>query len=109
MEVQKPNNNMALILALLGGVIAILLLVNVLNSRNIAKALSAEMSEQSLMLKTEVLADLESGDPARIEALKARLRSGIGIESHRSYNMRTTPKAQPRKQPQPVAELPKEQ
>ena len=50
---------------------------------------AADAANQSARLQTEILADLESDDSGRIEALKDKLRVSIDVEQRVEYKIRT--------------------
>lgn len=70
------------------------------NTRRVVDTVLLETSEQSLRMESDLLADLDSKDPIRIDAARAKLRARIAIQSGNSYRIRTAPKAHPGKRDQ---------
>lgn len=77
---------------LVNTLLAVLVAVDATNTHVVVETALVEMAEQSFRLQREVLADLESGDAVRIEALKARLRASATLQGAKSYAMRTSPR-----------------
>lgn len=92
-----PSNRITITLLAISLVLnvglAISMTIDSVNRRREVETAMIEMTEQSFRLQSEILADLESKDAHRVDALKARLRAGIAIQGGKSYLIRSSPKA----------------
>lgn len=66
--------------------------LSAMESRRQVRSILADNADRSFLLQSRVLADLESGDPARIQAAKRELRESVMIEGKLSYIYRTNPR-----------------